>query len=104
LGPWFYTNRDTRQGDPVSPDLFITLLERVLEKTRERLGGVVIGETRINNLCFADEIDPIDEDEQRLEQTVQELSDEGKRYGLNMNFEKTKQWYLVKKTGLEKWK
>ena len=46
----------------------------------------------------------IDEDEQRLEQTVQELSDEGKRYGLNMNFEKTKQWYLVKKTGLEKWK
>src|SRR6218665_1810144 len=83
LGPWFYTNRGTRQGDPISPDLFTTLLERVLDKTRERLGGVVISGTRINNLCFADDIDLIDEDEQRL-------NDEGKRYGLNMNFEKTK--------------
>lgn len=90
LGPWFYTNRGTRQGDPISPDLFITLLERVLDKTRDRPGGVVISGTRINNLCFADDIDLIDEDEQRLEETVQELNDEGKRYGLNMNFEKTK--------------
>ena len=49
------------------------LLERVLDKTRERLGGVVISGTRINNLCFADDNDLIDEDEQRLEQTVQEL-------------------------------
>jgi len=29
-------------------------------------------------MCFADDIDLIDEDEQRLEQTVQELNDEGK--------------------------
>ena len=82
LGPWFYTNRGTRQDDPISPDLFITLLERVLDKTRERPGWVVISGTRINNLCFVDDIDLIDEDEQRLEQTVQELNDEGKRYCL----------------------
>ena len=36
LGLWFYTNRDTRQGDPIYPNLFITLLERVLDKTRPR--------------------------------------------------------------------
>src|SRR6218665_2380351 len=53
-------------------------------------GDRKISGTRINNLCFADDIDLIDEDEQRLEETVQELNDEGKRYGLNMNFEKTK--------------
>ena len=57
MGPWFCTNRGTRQGDPISPNLFITLLERVLDKTREKLGGVVISGTRINNLCFADDID-----------------------------------------------
>ena len=79
---------------PISPDLFITLLGRVLDKTRERLGGVVISGTRINNLCFEDDINLIDEDEQRLEQTVQELNDEGNRYGLNMNFKKTKTMVL----------
>ena len=92
----------------ISPDLFITLLERVLDKTRERLGGVVISGTRIKNLCFADDINLIDADEQRLEQTVQELNDEGKRYGLNMDFEKTKTMVfggkrLAKKNG-NRWK
>src|SRR6218665_2980740 len=101
-GPWFYTNRGTRQGDPISPDLFITLLERVSVKTRERLGILVISGTRINNLCFADDIDLIDEDEQRLKQTVQELNDEGKRYGLNMNFEKTKAMVFGEKDWLRK--
>src|SRR6218665_2463497 len=65
LGPWFYTNRGTRLGDPIPPVLFITLLERILAKTRERLRWVVSSGTKINNLCFADDIDLIDEDEQR---------------------------------------
>ena len=54
-------------------------METVLDKTRERLEGVVIRGTGINNLCFTDSIDLIDEDEQRLEQKVQELNDERKR-------------------------
>jgi len=90
IGPWFNIGRGTRQGDPISPDIFITLLERVLDKTREKEGGVKINGESINNLCFADDIDLIDEDIQRLESTAQELSNEGKRYGLVMNFEKTK--------------
>jgi hypothetical protein len=65
-------------------------LERIRDKTREKEGGVKINGESINNLCFADDIDLIDEDIQRLESTAQELSNEGKRYGLAMNFEKTK--------------
>ena len=45
---------------------------------------------RINNLAFADDIDLIEEDALRLEETTRTLNEEGKRYGLNMNFEKTK--------------
>ena len=89
-GHWFKTSRGTRQGDPISPSSFIILLERVLDKIRDKEDGVVISGTNINNLCFADDIDLIERDEERLETTVQALNEEGKRYGLTMNFEKTK--------------
>ena len=42
------------------------------------------------NLRFADDIDMIDDDVVELKNMVQELNDEGKRYGLAMNIEKTK--------------
>src|SRR6218665_75223 len=69
---------------------FILVLERILDKIRDKEGGVKISGTKINNLAFADDIDLIEEDAQRLEETTWALNKEGKRYGLNMNFEKTK--------------
>ena len=58
-----------------------------------------ISGTRINNLAFADDIhvDLIEEDAQRPAETTRALNEEGKRYGLNMNFEKQRQWYLEKR-------
>src|SRR6218665_1332129 len=96
LGEWFATNRSTRQGDPISPNTFILVLQRILDKIRDKKGGVTISGTRISNLAFADDIDLIEEDSQRLEETTRALNEEGKRYGLNMNFEKQRQWYLEK--------
>src|SRR6218665_1107318 len=89
-GEWFATNRGTRKGDPISPNTFILVLERILDKIRDKEGGVKIGGTRINNLTFADDIDLIEEDAQRLEETIRALNEEGKRYGFNVNFENTK--------------
>ena len=63
--------------------------------------GVKISGTRINNLAFADDIDLIEEDAQSLEETTRALNEEGKRYGLNMNFEKQRQWYLEKRNQQE---
>ena len=33
-GEWFRTNLGTRQGDPLSPLLFITYLERVIDPVK----------------------------------------------------------------------
>ena len=98
LGEWFATNRGTRQRDPISPNTFILVLERILDKIRDKEGGVVISGTKINNLAFADDIDLIDRDAKRLEETTQELNEESKRYGLNMNFEKNKNASIWRKT------
>ena len=62
VGEWFAANKGTSQGDPTSPNTFILVLERILDNIRDKEGGVKIGGTRINNLTFADDIDPIGED------------------------------------------
>jgi hypothetical protein len=63
IGQWFRTNRGTRQGDPISPTVFIALiadLERAMDKIRERESGIAVHGIRINNLRFADDVDLIE--------------------------------------------
>ncbi|CAM4876466.1 unnamed protein product [Rotaria socialis] len=59
---WFRTDVGTRQGDPLSPLLFIAYLERVMDQVRQNTCGINISGILINNLRFADDIDLIDED------------------------------------------
>lgn len=61
-----------------------------MDKIRKEDEGISVNGTTLNKLCYADDIDLIDDDSQRLGCTVQELNEEGKRYGLTMNYGKTK--------------
>jgi hypothetical protein len=90
VGPWFRTNRGMRQGDPISPTVFIAILERAMDKIKNEAKGISVQGMNINNLRFADDVDILEEDATRLELTTQMLSDEAKKYGLFMNFDKTK--------------
>src|SRR6218665_2901610 len=58
---WFKTNRGTRQGDPISPTVFIADLERAMDKIKKRQSGITIHDIRINNLRFADDVDLLEE-------------------------------------------
>ena len=97
IGNWFKTSRGSRQGDNVSPMIFISDLERAMDKIMEHVKGITVQGLHINNLRFADDVDIIEGNEDDLADTVQMLSNEAKRYGLSMNFERQKQWCLDRK-------
>jgi len=65
--------RGTRQGDPISPIVFIADLERAMDKVKDGEEGISVHGIRINNLRFANDIDIIEEDESTLERTVHSL-------------------------------
>jgi hypothetical protein len=90
LGQWFRTNRGTRQGDPISPTVFIADLGRPMDKIRERDSGIAIHGIRINNLRFADDVDLLAEDKKELGHSLEILNAQAKKFGLAINIKKTK--------------
>ena len=57
MGEWLATYRGTKQGDPVSPNTSILVIERILGKISDKeKRGVIISSARMNNFAFADDI------------------------------------------------
>ena len=50
------SSKGTRQGDPISQQLFIMILERVMDGIASSHTGISIQGMKLNNLRFADEI------------------------------------------------
>lgn len=97
IGDWFEMSVGTKQGDPVSPNLFIITLERVMDKIRDSKSGISVNGTQINNLRFADDIDLIEEELEQLQKNIQILKTEGTKAGLKINMKKTKTMVFGKK-------
>ena len=92
LREWFAAEIVSRQGDQISPIVFITLLERVMETVECDSGdiGVNIHGIRIKDLRFADDIDLLTEKEPDLQIALSNLNNSSKRFGLKINKSKTK--------------
>ena len=93
-GEWFHTDLGNRQGDPLSPLLFITYLERVMDHVKESSCGIRLGGTLVNNLRFADDIDLIDEDFGSLQEQLEKTRVVAEQAGLIVNIGKTKTMVL----------
>jgi len=76
LVEWFNVRKGTRQGDTVSPYVFITHLERVMDATKDLKDGIAVHRVSINNLKFADDIDLIGASSSSLQEAAQLLNEQ----------------------------
>ena len=92
LGEWFMAEIGSRQGDPLSPLMFITLLERVMEQTEcntEGIGLNIHGRI-LKDLRYADDVDLMAETENGLQELLTSQAESSRGYGLQINRNKTK--------------
>ena len=70
-GDWFQTKAGVWQGCLLSPTLFNIFLERIMTDTLEDHKGIVsTGGRTITNICFADDIDGLEGEEEELAKLV----------------------------------
>ena len=82
--------RGVRQGDPISPKLFIAVLENIFQKINWKNCGLKIGDRYLSHLRFADDIAVLSESPKQLEKMICTLDKESSKVGLEMNSKKTK--------------
>ena len=99
----FALHRGVKQGDPISSLLFLavmaarfkTLMERWCKLNKRRVGtyyGLVVDDPAdpLLNLLFADDVLLFGHSSADIRKMLGQLADEAGKYGLKINFEKTK--------------
>lgn len=89
-GPAFSIRRGVKQGDPLSPKIFIAVLEQILRGLSWTRKGIHINDKTLSHLRFADDIVLFSESAKQIESMVNELSSASQRIGLELNTSKTK--------------
>ncbi|XP_045455664.1 uncharacterized protein LOC123665395 [Melitaea cinxia] len=82
--------RGVRQGDPLSPKLFIAVLEDVFQNTDWETRGIKINNSYLSHLRFADDIVILSETANELQDMLRSLAQASSKVGLEMNATKTK--------------
>ncbi|WP_419635460.1 reverse transcriptase domain-containing protein, partial [Thiolapillus sp.] len=97
LSQWFLIQRGCRQGDPISPYLFILCVEILATMIREdkNIKGISIGETEHKISQYADDTEiMLEGDRNSFERTIKIIDIFGKKSGLFLNAGKTSAIWL----------
>ena len=98
---WFESKVGVRQGDTLSPLLFNIFINGIVEKVKQSSIGVLIGDTLVSELMFADDMVLSAENEPELSVLVAKVKEFCYEWRLEVNVEKTKVM-VVSKDGVEK--
>lgn len=88
-GPSFPIQRGVRQGDPMSPKLFIAVLEAIIKKLDWKQIGLNINGKYLSHLRFADDLVLLSESSLQTQCMIESLNMASKQVGLEMNLSKT---------------
>ncbi|KAJ4436939.1 hypothetical protein ANN_17071 [Periplaneta americana] len=86
----FPLQRGVKQGDPILPKLFTSLLEDLLWKLKWENFSISINGRMLSNLCFADDIVLFARSARELTNMLEELNNVNREAGPLMNQSKTK--------------
>ena len=89
--PYFQLKRGVRQGDPLSPYLFIITLElsAINIRNNDQIRGIKVDGNEINLVIFADDMTTLVRDTVSFSHLINTVEQFTKYSGLKMNHEKT---------------
>jgi len=100
---YFFENKTgLKQGDPLSPVLFNLALQKVIQSIKMVPSGIQIGKEQLNILAYADDIALIGKNKIEIRKLFVEMENTARKFGLQINQEKTKYVTVERKNSLKK--
>ena len=91
----FVQNSGVKQGDVLSPSIFIMALDYIIQPTASMPGMMISTRNKqynVSSSAFMDDTEPIADNQAKLIALFDEINTRGKRYGLSLNTAKTIYW------------
>lgn len=89
-GDEFPIRKGVRQGDPLSPKIFCSVLEMIFKNIGWQNEGILINGEYLSHLRFADDLVVFSESAKNLETMIRDIARESGKIGLRINASKTK--------------
>ena len=91
-----------KQGDPLSPILFNLALQKVIQSIKMVPSGIKIGKEQLKVLADADDTALIGKNEIEIRKFFAEMENTARKFGLQINQEKTKYMIVERKNSFKK--